>query len=95
MHNKITALRKEIDKIDLQILQMLQQRCALSAEIGKNKYRMGLPVHNPQREKDLVRNLQTKAVSYQIDPAMIQSLWKIIFNNSLQIQETEYRNYEK
>jgi len=42
-----------VDRIDLKILQLLQQRTKLSAQIGKTKRRHGADIYVPERESEL------------------------------------------
>ena len=53
----IDSLRQKIDKIDLQILGLLQQRAKLAVDIGKIKSQQNLPIHNAQRERKIIADL--------------------------------------
>ena len=53
--------RKEIDKIDQQIFDLLLKRQEIAANIGKIKERLGLEVFDPARERKILRSLTSKA----------------------------------
>jgi chorismate mutase/prephenate dehydratase len=53
LHN----LRTQIDKLDLQLLKLINERAGLAAEIGKHKADAGEEVFSPVREKELIHNL--------------------------------------
>ncbi len=46
-----------MDKIDLKMLQLLQQRTKLAGQIGKMKRRHGAVIYVPERERELVARL--------------------------------------
>lgn len=50
-------LRKAIDDIDHQILELLQQRLALVLEVGELKRQHGIKVYDPGREREVLERL--------------------------------------
>lgn len=50
-------LRTQVDRIDLEILKLLQQRTKLSRRIGETKRRHGAVVYVPERERELLRRV--------------------------------------
>jgi chorismate mutase-like protein len=50
-------LRTQIDKLDVQLLKLINERAGLAAEIGKHKADAGEEVFSPVREKELIHNL--------------------------------------
>ena len=55
---KIDDLRKKIDEIDLKLVKLLNQRGRYAIEIGKIKERDSIEVYDPQREQQVVENVQ-------------------------------------
>ncbi len=53
----LSALRGEIDRIDRDIIRLLNQRGACAVEIGRLKRSNGFPVFDAAREKDLMQSL--------------------------------------
>jgi chorismate mutase len=49
--------RKEIDALDLQLLELLNQRTRVVEGIGRAKESAGLPIYEPKREEDVFRNV--------------------------------------
>jgi len=85
--SSLTKLRKQIDEIDNQILQMLEKRQGLSREIVKQKV-LGSDVFRPDREASLLRNL---IASHQgIDASLIAALWRTIISASIAEQKPDY-----
>jgi chorismate mutase/prephenate dehydratase len=50
-------LRTQIDKLDLQILKLVNERAGLAAEIGKLKNDHGAEVFSPAREEEVLKNV--------------------------------------
>lgn len=53
----LEAVRARIDKIDLQILALVNQRMALAAEIGRLKAAVSSGVFSPAREEEVLANV--------------------------------------
>ena len=50
--------RKEIDDIDAELLQLLNMRVRLALKVGALKQAQGLPICDPDRERDVLQRLQ-------------------------------------
>ena len=48
--SKLSSVRKRIDRLDLQLLRLLNQRVRLALEIGRIKKRRKWPVFDARRE---------------------------------------------
>lgn len=55
-----SSLRKNIDEIDTQILNLLDKRIACAREIGKMKFAAGEEVYVPSREREVFKRLAEK-----------------------------------
>ena len=53
----IESWRKKIDRIDDQILILLNIRASCAIEIGKIKRLQNIPVYSPEREKEILERL--------------------------------------
>ncbi|MCS7081430.1 MAG: chorismate mutase [Bacteroidetes bacterium] len=49
--------RRRIDALDLEILQLLNERARCACQIGALKKRLGLPLYTPEREAEVMRNV--------------------------------------
>ena len=54
----IDALRDEIDRLDQQLVALLNQRATCALEIGKLKEVMGMPIYQPAREAEVLANVR-------------------------------------
>ncbi|AAL81825.1 chorismate mutase [Pyrococcus furiosus DSM 3638] len=51
----LKLLRKEIDKIDNQIISLLKKRLEIAQAIGKIKKELNLPIEDRKREEEVLR----------------------------------------
>lgn len=75
--DKINELRKEIDIIDDQIMQLLDKRFTLTKSIGEEKKLISRTVLDPNREK----NILNKTSKFSHSP-MIKELYEYMMNQS-------------
>ena len=54
----IEGLRKKIDELDAQLVELLNQRANCASEIGKLKSRMQMPIYEPRREQVIFENVR-------------------------------------
>lgn len=54
----ISDWRKRIDKLDEKLVELLNQRSRCAAEIGRLKRKTGEPVYQPERERQVLEQVQ-------------------------------------
>jgi chorismate mutase len=54
----ISDWRKKIDELDRQLAGLLNERASAAAEIGRLKRNTNLPIYEPEREKEVIANVQ-------------------------------------
>jgi 3-deoxy-7-phosphoheptulonate synthase/chorismate mutase len=86
----IESLRKEIDEINLQLLDLLSKRAALASKIGTLQTQSGMQLYDPQREAEMLTALQL-ANRGPFSNDTIKVLFKEIFKASLALEEREAR----
>lgn len=85
-HDQLDTLRNQLDELNLQILDLLNQRAALSKEIGRVKLAQGVNKFDPERERHML-NLITQKNNGPFDDSTVQHLFKQIFKASLDLQK--------
>src|SRR5205823_1670875 len=55
--NALRTLRERIDKLDLQILKLINDRASLAVEVGRLKAEQGGDVFSPAREEEVLKNV--------------------------------------
>lgn len=88
--NRLQELRGQIDGINMQILDLLNQRATIASEIGKVQSEIGTRFYDPEREAHMLTELQ-KANNGPFSNETIKSLFKEIFRATLQLEEREAR----
>jgi chorismate mutase/prephenate dehydratase len=58
----ISDWRKKIDDVDRRMAALLNERAAAVIEIGKLKRDARMPIYEPDREKDVIANVQRNNV---------------------------------
>ena len=57
MENELKSLRNEIDKIDNEILTLLNKRMEIVKRVGELKNSTNAPIYRPEREKEIIDRL--------------------------------------
>ena len=81
----IDDLRKKIDKIDSNILELLKNRASLTMEIGKIKFLNNLPVYNQDRELKILQQIQRRNKGPLSNDA-IKNIFKVIIYECRNLQ---------
>src|ERR1035441_161549 len=81
LSRQMQRLRQQVDRIDLKMLQLLQQRTKLSGQIGKMKRRHGAVIYVPERERELVARL-TRLSKGQPSARAVAALYREILSSS-------------
>ena len=55
----IDDYRKEINRLDSELLRIFNERAALALKIGEIKKKLGLPVYDPEREKRIFESMSS------------------------------------
>jgi chorismate mutase/prephenate dehydratase len=82
----LKGLRSQIDKLDLQILKLVNERASLAAEIGKVKNEFSTEVFSPAREEEVLQNM-LEASKGPLDPATIRAIFREIMSGSRALQK--------
>ena len=75
-------LRREIDAIDEQIVELLARRHGKVQNVVAIKKAAGLPIHHPAREEDLISQRRAQARRAGLDPDHVEELYRCIIRQS-------------
>ena len=84
--NKINKLRKEIDRIDQDLIDLLKNRLSIAKEIGQVKASNLLGIDDIDRENKIIKNLSIKA-NNDLKEEDISNIFKLIFSISKNLQK--------
>lgn len=88
--SRLQELRQEIDPINLQLLELLSKRASIALEIGRIQQELGTTFYDPQREAEMLTELQ-KVNKGPFSNDTIQALFKEIFRATLSLEEKDAR----
>jgi chorismate mutase len=54
---KLADCRRQIDAVDLKIVELLNERTGIVHEIGRIKHQFAMPVYEPKREDQVFENV--------------------------------------
>ncbi|NOZ85043.1 MAG: chorismate mutase [Deltaproteobacteria bacterium] len=87
MERTLPELRREIDSIDKQIVELIARRMELVHSIGRRKQARGLPIAHPRRQAKVMADAEKKARALRLSPQLVERIFALILAESLQIQE--------
>ncbi len=81
----IEELRNQINKLDLQLVELLNERARIVVEIGKLKNKTGKPVYSPDREKEVLATV-TKANNGPLPDRCLTAIWRELMSGSFALE---------
>jgi len=88
MKRDIEDIRREINAIDEQLLDLLNTRSSLSMEIGRMKRSAGKNIFDPSREEEIIQRLDSLIAPPLVKP-MVERVFREIFSISRAIQQRQ------
>ena len=79
-NENLNQLRNRIDEINLQLLQLLNERTELVEAVGREKDKQGLKKYDPIREQQIIEQLKEKNQGPMSDEMMVH-IFKEIFKD--------------
>ena len=91
MNKNILKIRKELDKLDNKLLEIIKRRSKLVESILKNK-EFKKDIVDKKRISIILKRISKKSKQKGIDPVITQRIWKSMINAFINY---EYRNFKK
>jgi chorismate mutase/prephenate dehydratase len=82
----LKSLRSSIDKLDLQILKLVNERASVAADIGRIKNDHGSEVFSPAREEEVLQNV-LEANKGPLDEITVRAVFREIISGSRALQK--------
>jgi chorismate mutase len=83
---EIDDLRREIDEIDRQILELLAARVRVVLAVGDYKRRNGVAVYDPERERNLLARLASLAPA-PLDGDTVRRIFERLIDESRRLEQ--------
>jgi chorismate mutase/prephenate dehydratase len=86
---QLKALRAQIDKLDLQIVKLVNERAAVAGDIGRAKLEQGEDIFSPAREEEVYQNvvLANEKQKGPLDESTIRAVFREIMSGSRALQK--------
>jgi chorismate mutase/prephenate dehydratase len=81
----LDKLRKKIDEIDNQLVELLNERARIVIEIGMVKSKSGKPIYAPDREKEVFERI-TKANKGPLPDKCLTAIWRELMSGSFVLE---------
>lgn len=88
---QIDKLRSEINKIDKELLYLFNRRASVVVELAKIKKKLGKPLFDPEREKNIFVSVTDKNPGPLGSDAIVR-LFERIIDESRRLERTEVYN---
>ncbi len=86
-------LRQEIDRVDKEIISLLNKRALFSLQILQEKKKLNLPIYNQQREEQVLQNVMEENKG-PLPDEQIKSIFHVIIE-SCRILEQNQKGIEQ
>ncbi|MCS7015295.1 MAG: prephenate dehydratase [Gemmatales bacterium] len=84
---QLRSLRSQIDKLDLQILKLINSRAAVALKIGQMKNNHGAEIFSPAREEEVLRNVLA-ANKGPLSEQAVRAVFRELISGSRALQRT-------
>ena len=82
----ISDWRKKIDELDRKLVDLLSQRAQAAHEIGKLKRAAGMPIYEPDRERNVFDNVRKASIAGPLPDRDLLRIYERIMDVMRQIQ---------
>jgi chorismate mutase len=84
---KLVVLRRRIDRLDLRLLDLLNQRALLALRVGALKRRRQQPIFDPKREQRVLHRMAQKSRG-PLSKAAVRDIFRAILRYSRTLQRS-------
>ncbi len=91
-NNNLISLRKKIDALDAQLLQLLKQRMKLVFKIGVYKKQQGIAPLDMTRWQKVVESKLLLAQKLGLNQDMVRDIYERIHKTALELESTVQKN---
>src|SRR5438132_14062034 len=83
--SELSRLREAIDRVDEVLVKLLNQRAKYAIEIGEIKGVLSLPIYAPEREKHVLRQVES-ASEGPLEEDAVRRLFERIIDESRRVE---------
>ena len=82
--NSMDELRRQIDKLDVKIIELLAKRSEFIDRATELKKSNGMPARIPERIESVVSNVRNAAEEIDLDADLVEKIWRVLIDWSIQ-----------
>ena len=94
LHARVEELRGRIDKLDDQLVRLLNERASHALEIGHLKHALGLESHQPAREIEVLDHARSTN-SGPLDTSAITRLFERIIDEARRLERSAAKEHKR
>jgi len=83
----LSSLRKEIDKLDNDLIKLLKKRLKVVEKIAKVKKKHGLEIFDRKRENEIAKKLAQMSKKYKVNKIFLYKVWDVMMTEAKELQE--------
>ena len=91
INKEILKIRKKLDNLDNNLLEIIKKRTLLVNQVIKNK-KFKKDIVDKKRISKILKNISKKSKTKNIDPRITNKIWKSMIRAFI---DYEYRNFKK
>ena len=91
INKKILKIRKDLDKLDNKLLEIIKKRTKLVDQVIKNK-KFKKDIIDRKRISVILKNISKKSKAKKIDPKITYKIWSSMIRAFI---DYEFRNFNK
>lgn len=84
---ELKEIREHLDRLDIALVTILAERQSLIPKVAEYKKENNLERYQPNREKEIFEKKRELAKSMNLDPDLVEDLFKRIIENSHAIEK--------
>ncbi len=84
----LERLRQEVNRMDAEVVRILQERAEITRRIGAEKGKTGVAVRDPAREAEVMARVKAMNAGRLPEP-LLESVYRRIFEMCIEVQKEE------
>ncbi len=92
--DQLDALRRQIDQLDAEMLEIFEKRMNLAERIGQIKRESNVAILQPQRWNDILRRAHERAPEMGLSPTFVEAIFQAAHQESINRQSAAMRAVE-
>lgn len=89
MKDKLEEFRRQLDKVDMQIVKLLADRMRIVKKIGIYKYSEGIPPLDMKRWQQVLMTRTRTAAELGLNPALVREIYESVHEYAIKLESLE------